>query len=629
MFTAVHIEIIKKPAIAIALSSALVACDTSGQSTDINDETIFGNATSDILNDTRNELIEGPRLDQSNNNQETQNNQGNRRNARSPQGIPDGGNNRRENARGGREVDETSQPVLIDNREIRSYDGTGNNTNNVQWGSTFSHLQRLGQANYSDGIASMIFTDRDGPREISNAILTQEAGEQILNPHGTSDFSWQWGQFIDHDIDLTDGSADEPQNIAVPTGDRYFDPNGTGTVVIPFNRALYSPDTGFSSSNPREQENEITSWIDGSMVYGSSEERATALRVGPNSPFMKTSPGNLLPFNVDQLTNANGPTANAASLFLAGDVRVNEQVGLTAMHTLFVREHNRLARLLADADPNASAENIFQAARRLVVAEIQIITYEEHLPALIGRNAIPPYSGYDSTVNPTIYNEFSAGAYRLGHSMVSEQLLRLNADGTSIAEGPLSLEQAFFNAPSLINSENDIDPILRGLASQTHQLIDVRVIHPLRNLLFGRPGAGGLDLTALNIQRGRDHGLPSYADMRIAMGLTPVTSFADITNDNRLQQSLQDAYGDVSKVDLWVGGLAETPLENPGAQLGELFHAIIVKQFTELRDGDRFWYENQLSDAELALIEDVSLATVIRNNTDIGNELQDDVFYVN
>ncbi len=568
--------------------------------------------------------------DNNDNNGNNNNNGGNnnqRNNNRSPQGIPDNGDDRRNNARGQREQNRPRGPLMVDNTEVRSFDGSDNNQAFPEWGSTFSHLQRIGAANYSDGVSSMVYTDKAGAREISNTIVNQEAGENIPNPFGTSDFNWQWGQFIDHDIDLTDGSADDPHDISVPTGDRYFDPAGSGTAVIPFNRALFDPDTGTDATNVREQENEISSWIDGSMVYGSTDARAAALRVGPDSPFLKTSSGNLLPFNTESLVNANGPVPDPTALFLAGDIRVNEQVGLAAMHTLFVREHNRLARLLSDNNPTADAESIFQAARRLVVAEIQIITYNEHLPALIGPNAIPSYRGYDASINPTIYNEFSAAAYRLGHSMVSEQLLRISADGDSISDGALDLDQAFFRAPQLLRNENDIDPILRGLATQVHQSIDVKVIHPLRNLLFGAPGSGGLDLTALNIQRGRDHGLPSYTEMREIMGLSQITQFSQISNDAELNQSLQDAYGDVSKIDLWIGGLAEAALTDQGSQLGELFQAILVKQFTELRDGDRFWYENYLNADELSRVQNVTLATVIRNNTEIGNELQNNVFY--
>ena len=546
---------------------------------------------------------------------------------RSPQGIPNDGAKRRAQAHN-KKSNRLSKGPEIDGVEIRTYDGSNNNLNFTDWGSTFAQLQRLGNANYSDGISSMIDTYRPGPREVSNTIVNQNEGENIPNNFGTSDFNWQWGQFIDHDIDLTDGSAEEPQNIIVPIGDVFFDPAGTGSAIIPFNRALFDPNTGTDTSNVRQQENEITSWIDGSMIYGSSAERAAALREGPDSPYLKTSEGNLLPFNTESLPNANGPIADPTSLFLAGDVRANEQIGLAAMHTLFVREHNRLAELLVNRDPNASAEKIFQTARRLVGAKVQIITYNEHLPALIGANAIPQYTGYNSSVNPTIFNEFSAAAFRLGHSMVSEQLLQVNGDGNAIPDGEINLANAFFNAPQIIQSEDDIDPILRGLASQRHQSIDVMVVHPLRNFLFGQPGAGGLDLTALNVQRGRDHGLPFYNDMRVAMGLSPVASFSQIGSDPEIQQSLQDAYGDVSKVDLWIGGLAETPLVEQGSQLGELFTSILTRQFTELRDGDRFWYENHLDENEMEMVRGTTLAGVIRDNTSIGGELQNNVFFV-
>ena len=573
-------------------------------------------------------FTEGPAQTANNNGRQRANDGQQRNNSRSSQGIPDGGNERRNNIREQRRDAPTTRTLLIDNREIRSYDGTGNNVENPDWGSTFVQLRRLGDANYSDGVSSMLFTDRSDPRTISNTIVNQAPGENLFNAYGTSDMSWQWGQFIDHDIDLTDGSADEPANIPVPSGDAYFDPQGTGAAIIAFNRALYDPESGTDVSNPRQQENEISSWIDASMVYGSEKTRADALRVGPDSPFLKTSAGNLLPFNSDALVNANGPVRDPSTLFLAGDVRANEQVGLTAMHTLFVREHNRLATVLLNARPDANTNAVFETARRLVIAQIQKITYEEYLPGLVGPTAIAPYTGYNPSINPSIYNEFSAAAYRLGHSMVGDQVLRIGADGNPLQEGSLDLQNAFFNAPQLLQSENDIDPYLRGLAFQQHQRIDVKVVHTLRNLLFGRPGAGGLDLTALNIQRGRDHGLPNYNDARIAMGLEPVSAFSEIGVDASLQQSLQDAYGDVDKIDLWIGGLAEAPLSDQGSQLGELFHAIVVKQFTELRDGDRFWYQNDLNEEELSLIDNVTLARVIRRNTAIGNEIQDNVFRV-
>ena len=512
-------------------------------------------------------------------------------------------------------------------REVRSYDGTSNNEDNPTWGATFEHLQRLGEPKYSDGVSSLAGASRISARAISNFVSAQADGESIPNTYNTTDFLWQWGQFIDHDIDLTDGSADEPANILVPSGDVFFDPTGTGTVEIPFNRAIFDPDTGTDTNNPREQENEISSYIDGSMIYGSSVERNTAIRVGAESPLLKTSTNNMLPFNEDNLTNASGFITDPTTLFLAGDVRVNEQLNLTVMHTLWVREHNRIATLLQQQDPDATVEDIYEATRRLVIAEIQKITYEEYLPALLGANTMPEYQGYDDDVNPGIYSEFSAAAYRLGHSEVSDELLRIDDSGEESANGNVALRDAFFSGISLLKEENDIDPLLRGMATQLHQAIDIKVVNNLRNFLFGQPGSGGFDLVSLNIQRGRDHGLGSYNDTRASMGLERVTEFSQITSNPELQEALKEAYTSVDDIDLWVGGLSEDPLVTVGSQLGELFTLINVKQFDELRNGDRFWYQRYLTNEEQEFIEDVTLADVIRNNTDIGNELQNNVFF--
>lgn len=244
---------------------------------------------------------------------------------------------------------------------------------------------------------------------------------------------------------------------------------------------------------------------------------------------------------------------------------------------------------------------------------------------MIGDGAIPDYTGYYASINPTIFNEFSVGAFRLGHSMLNEQLQRFDENGDEIAAGHLNLMDGFFAGHLLLLEEDDIDPFLRGFATQEHQELDNQVVSDIRNFLFGQPGAGGLDLASLNIQRGRDHGVPSYNDMREAMGLTRYTLFSQITSDQDVADALFDTYGDINDIDLWVGGLSEDNVA--GSQLGELFQTIIVKQFTEIRDGDRFWYENDLSDDEIDLVEATSLADIIIDNTDIDDsELQGNVF---
>lgn len=541
------------------------------------------------------------------------------RDGTSPQGITDDGRDRRRNEARNR----TGNRPMVGGVEVRTYDGSANNVDNANWGAAFAHLQRLAPNDYADSISELAGPDRVSARVVSNAVHNQDAEEAIPNSFNTSDFVWQWGQFIDHDIDLTDGE-EESADIEIPSGDAFFDSTGTGSVVFAFNRALFDPSTGTDTDNPREQENEITSWIDGSMIYGSDDERAEALRDTDNRHLLATSDGNLLPFNTAGLANAN-PTRDI--LFLAGDVRANEQLGLTVMHTLFVREHNRTAEILLANDPDADEDDVFETARRLLIGKIQYITYNEWLPALLGANAIPAYTAYDDSINPTIYNEFSVAAFRLGHTLLSEDFQRLDADGNDVDGGALPLAEAFFAGITELTEETDIDPLLRGFASQVHQTLDVKVVTDLRNFLFGAPGAGGLDLVSLNIQRGRDHGVPSYNALRAALGLTTRTSFAEVSSDADIVAGLEAAYDTVDDIDLWTGGLAEEPVG--ASQMGELFQAVMVRQFTELRDGDRFWYENYLPAADQAIVENTSLAEIIRDNTSIGIELSDDVFSVN
>jgi len=480
-------------------------------------------------------------------------------------------------------------------------------------------LIRIAPVGYADGISALAGAGRLSAREISNMVLTQSGS--IPSGGGATDWIWQMGQFIDHDIDLTEPGGTESEPIEVPLGDPFFDPLGEGNKTIPFTRSIFDPLTGTSIFNPRQQINTITHFIDASNVYGSDATRATTLRMMDGTGRLKVSPGNFLPFNIYGLPNAGGD--NNTSLFLAGDIRANEQVVLSAMHNLWVREHNFWAVRLSNSRPSMTGDDRYEAARNVVIAELQVITYQDFLPVILGSGAIPSYTGFNPSVDPRISNEFSTAAYRLGHTMLSAVVQRLDANGNSIPQGSLDLKDAFF-APTELTSVG-LEPYMKGLASQVMQAIDSKVVDDVRNFLFGEPGSGGLDLASLNIQRGRDHGLPDYNTVRIAYGLAPKASFAAITNNTTVQNQLAAAYGNVNDVDVWVGALAEDHL--PGTLVGELLHASLVDQFTRLRDGDPEWYENRLNPGAARSIENQTLAKVIaRNTTLLRSDLQQNVF---
>jgi peroxidase len=489
----------------------------------------------------------------------------------------------------------------------RSFDGTGNNLSNPEWGSTHERLLRRGPAEYGNGISTIGGVGRPSPRHISNMLAAQQP-DAPLSERGLSAFIYIWGQFLDHDIDLTGtgGASGESVPVSVPQGDPLFDPNGTGTQAIPFTRSVFDPTTGTSTANPRQQINQITAWIDGSMVYGSDQATADSLRTFQGGA-LRTSAGNL-------------PPENSAG-FVAGDSRANENIELTSLHALFIREHNRLAGEMALANPTWTDERIYQEARALVAAKIQVITFKEFLPALLGSQALESYQGYDPTVNPGIANEFSTAAYRL-HTMVNDDVKFLGNDGRAVRNA-IELREAFHN-PALLKLTG-IDSILKYAASSQAQEIDNRIVNGLRNFLFGSPGQGGLDLASLNIQRGRDHGLADYNAVRQAYGLAAVSNFSQITSNQQLAQTLGQVYGNVDNIDLWVGIMAED--HAPGSSIGALGQAIISDQFERIRDGDRYWYQNIFSGSPLEYLERTTLADVIQRNTTVNN-LQSNVFFM-
>jgi peroxidase len=313
----------------------------------------------------------------------------------------------------------------------------------------------------------------------------------IVNDHDWTAFVYVWGQFLDHDLSLTATASPREQfPIPVRVGDASFDPAGTGTMTISMARSAWDPTTGTTAANPRQQTNSLTAYIDGSQIYGSDAPRAGALRefVGGR---LRTSARDLLPFNTGGLANANDAHRVAdAALFLAGDVRANENPELLSLHTLFVREHNRIAAEAAQRNPAWTDEQLYQHARRIVIAELQQITSDEFLPALLGppqprAGGIAPYRCYRTEVNAGIATEFSTAAFRVGHSMLGDDGEFLD-DGGSPIRDPLPLRDAFFDPRPL--SEVGIDGIVKYLASSRAQEIDTRVVDDVRKFLFGAPG---------------------------------------------------------------------------------------------------------------------------------------------
>lgn len=318
-------------------------------------------------------------------------------------------------------------------------------------------------------------------------------------------------------------------------------------------------------------------------------------------------------------------------LFNLGDLRSSEQPALAAIHTMWLREHNRLAGALQQVNPHWDDELLYQHARRILSSMTQHITYAEFIPRILGWDAVHKYNlelipedyfyGYDAKCDPTVFNEFATAAFRFGHSLLKPAFKRFAAD-LRTREPSVQLRHTFFD-PDLLFQVGMIDELLYGLANTPMETLDNFITEEVTNHLFEERKAplSGMDLAALNIQRARDHGLPGYNEYRLICNLTKARHFDDLRNEipPRLIQKLKKIYAHVDDIDLFPGGLAETPLK--GGVVGPTFGCIIGRQFSQLRKCDRFWYENsepltRFTSAQLSSIRKTSLAKIICQNSD-------------
>lgn len=465
---------------------------------------------------------------------------------------------------------------------------------------------RLTDANYADGIGAP--AGGVDPVAVSSQLFDQEG--VVANSAGLSNLFVAWGQFTDHDLTLTTEGHGE-----VITADG---------LVAPLTRAAYVEGTGVDG--PRMPMNEITWQLDGSQIYGSTEDRTNDLRSFEGGHLREGEDG-LLP-NADADSFMAGDITSDDPVFLAGDIRANENPALTSVHTLMMREHNYWADRLAEEHPDWTDEQLFNGARQIVEVEIQQITYNEWLPHLIG-DAAGEDTGFDPTLDGQVSVEFATAGFRFGHTMVSSSIDRINDDGSTVAEGNLSLQEAFFNPDAI--RDGGIDAILRGQAGSLAQEVDTQVVDDLNFFLSTPNGMTGFSLVGLNLLRGQDLGLQSYVDTRAALlgDIDPATidptDFSIITDDPDLQAQLASVYPTVHDVELWVGGLAEDAIE--GTQFGPLFTFIVGEQFGRTRGADETFghLDENLGDGIIAEVHSTTLSDIILRNTEI-DVIQDDPF---
>ncbi|XP_017287235.1 peroxidasin isoform X2 [Kryptolebias marmoratus] len=553
-------------------------------------------------------------------------------------------------------------------QKYRSHDGTCNNLQHPMWGASLTAFERLLKPVYDNGFnLPRGATDRvhNGYRlPLPRLVSTTLIGTETITPDDRyTHILMQWGQFLDHDLDSTvvalsqSRFSDGQLCVQVCTNDPpcfpvQFPPNDqrqlrSGARCMFFVRS--SPVCGsgmtsllMNSVYPREQINQITSYIDASNVYGSSQHESEQVRdVASHRGLLRQgiiqrTGKPLMPFATGPPTECmRDENESPIPCFLAGDHRANEQLGLTAMHTVWFREHNRIATELLRLNPHWDGDTIYHETRKIVGAQMQHITYSHWLPKILGDAGLKmmgPYTGYNPNINAGIFNAFATAAFRFGHTLINPVLYRLNENFEPISQGHLSLHRAFFSPFRIVN-EGGIDPLLRGLFGVAGKMrVSTQLLNTeLTEKLFSMAHAVALDLAAMNVQRGRDHGIPSYNDYRTFCNLTSAQTFDDLKNEIKnpdVREKLRRLYGTPLNIDLFPAMMSEDLV--PGSRLGPTLMCLLALQFRRVRDGDRFWYENPgvFTPAQLTQLKQASLARVLCDNGDNITRVQKDVFTV-
>ncbi|XP_039271938.2 thyroid peroxidase-like [Styela clava] len=562
-------------------------------------------------------------------------------------------------------------PRTCQANKYRTINGECNNLNMRHWGASNNPFERWLPSQYENNFNLPMGWDTERRRNGFKLPMVRKLSNDIMhtaNTNVTDDSLYShmlvvWGQYIDHDFDLT------PQSLSTSTFQGLTDCKTTCTnsppcfpIMIPgddqrirsarcmpFFRSAAVCGTGetsgfFNGLLPREQINAVTSFVDASTVYGSTEAMAESLRdrktggglMLVNDKF-KDNGREYLPFNPNNpcVQDPSDASGEKIPCFHAGDGRVSEHLTLSGLHTLWLREHNRLARALKTINPHWHEEKLYQEARKIVGSLHQVVQYREYIPKVIGARGVQMmgnYNGYSSSANPSISNVFATAAFRFGHVTIAPMFRRLNESYQEHQRYKnIFLHKAFFS-PWRIIREGGFDPIFRGLIGKPAKLATpTQIMHEeLREKLFQLQNKVALDLSSLNLQRGRDHALPLYNDWREFCNMSRVGNFSEVMNeikDEGVRRKLEELYGHPGNIDLWLAGLVEDLIE--GSRVGPIFMCLLAKQFKYQRDGDRFFYLNNgvHTQAQRNALENVRLAHVICANTGL-KKVQLDAFRV-
>ncbi|XP_026731939.1 peroxidase-like isoform X1 [Trichoplusia ni] len=530
--------------------------------------------------------------------------------------------------------------------KYRTFDGSCNNPVRSSWGQALTGYKRLLHPKYADGIEEPRRALSHKALPSARLVSTKLTSNQDLPNNDKTIALAVWSQFVYHDLVHTPVRKSIHTNQAIrccdegfPLTPRYIHPSCM-PISVPHDDAFYKKkyvtcmeytrsittyrgDCTFGAS---EQMNQATHFLDGSNIYGSNSRDAAALR--------EKSGGLLKTTNIDDeehLPLAANPTekclvgSSTETCFNAGDARANTHPWMASMYAVWVREHNRVARGLANLNPGWNSDRLYHEARRIVVAELQHITYKSWLPTLTGRAFEELYEsydlGYNSDIDPTITNPFATAGFHFVNSLLDQDIQMIDDNNNVTSQ---RLHHNYFK-PEIVAKNGGLKQILKGMVNQNSQQLDLNYDDDLRHQWLGE-----LDVLAIDVQRGRDHGLPGYTQYRALCGLPAVSSFQQMTDviPQETVNKLSEVYEQPGDIDLVVGLMAETPVQN--SLLGPTAICLIKEQLWRTKTGDRYFYSHQeeagkFTKRQLTELKRASLARIMCDNAPF-TQIQRDVF---
>jgi len=543
--------------------------------------------------------------------------------------------------------------------KYRTIDGSCNNLKHPYWGKSYVCHIRLLPPDYADGVSAPRRAV-DGNPLPSARVLSSVIGNDIPYESFYTHLKMSFGQFVNHDITHTpvhgsyahsssyNGPNDCCKNrnlkhcypIDIPPSPYDYQYRKYNNTCINFVRSAPCP---LCEIGPRQQSNIATSFIDCGTVYGSTVNESAALRTF-RFGLLKTSKDQygkpILLATAAPYQNECSPSKASMQCFTAGDQRCNQYPSLMCMHLVFLRRHNEHATALRLVNPHWNDEILFNEARRITIAELQHITYNEYLPILFGNTlmnyyslSVSPqgYTNYEPYTDPTSWNDYATAACRFGHSQIRNHH---TVYGKSKADTSHSynLRDRYMD-PSYL-WQGQMDGLMKGLLTDHSYSVDPYMSKDITNYLMRKKGQlYGSDLISRNIQRGRDHGLPSYVNyLKYCFGFQ-VRSWDDIKLfiPEYIVNLFKHIYGSYENIDFFIAGVSERHF--PDADVGPTFACVLGIQYYHVKFGDRYFYEHggQSGSFNLAQLNNIrkttSLARLVCRTGDYMGAVQRYAFF--